>query len=73
MIINTENLRLRLIKSPDYVAIYGTEDNPYSNNYSLMSFDECQKVANHFDALSARMKDFADEIRDKASKLPHNP
>ena len=43
MIINTDLLKTR--KSGNFIAIYGTQENPFSANYDFMYRDEAEKTA----------------------------
>jgi IMP cyclohydrolase len=68
MIINTDKIRFR--KMTDYIAVYGTQDNPYSSDYDVLTADEAANMASSLDGIVDKLKDEAERLREM-SKMPN--
>jgi hypothetical protein len=69
MIINTEMIRVRKLDSREYLAIYGTQDNPYSRDYNLMDKTECKKMAVMVADLAGRLNEMVATMTEAAESL----
>ena len=67
MIINTDLLKTR--KSGNFIAIYGTQENPFSANYDFMYRDEAEKTATALRKIAEDIRAEADRLEDFASSL----
>jgi len=73
MIINTDKLKYRMLSSGEYIAVYGTQDNPYSSDYDLLTKDEAINTASTLDSISEKIKDEAENLRSLIGKLAESP
>lgn len=73
MIINTEKLRYRRLNNRKYIAVYGTQDNPYSSDYDLMDACEANNAASNLDSISDKLKDEAERLRSMAGEMAEAP
>lgn len=67
MIINTDLLKTR--KSGQFIAIYGTQENPFSTNYDFLYKDEAEKTATALRKIAEDINAEADGLADLASSL----
>lgn len=52
----------------DYVALYGTQENPYSSNYDVLTPIEAVDVASLLEGIADRIKDEAQRLKEIAHK-----
>ena len=64
MIINTDKLRYRMLTDGRYIAVYGTQDNPYSSDYGLLTKAEAENAASTLDSIAEKIKDEAERLRE---------
>ena len=64
MIINTDKLRYRVLMGGRYIAVYGTQDNPYSSDYGLLTKAEAENAASTLDSIAEKKKDEAQRLRE---------
>lgn len=67
MILNTDLLKTR--KSGNFIAIYGTQENPFSTNCDFMYRDEAEKMATALRKIADDINAEADRLADAASSL----
>jgi hypothetical protein len=65
MILNTEKIKVRLTLARDYIAVYGTQDNPFSSNYDFMDEQEAAELSLELE----RAGDVIRKIRDELDSL----
>jgi hypothetical protein len=70
MIINTDLLKTR--KEGTYVAIYGTQENPFSGNYDLLYRDEAENMADALRKIAADIADEAARLTAIAASMEHD-
>lgn len=63
MIINTDKIKFRTLTDRGYIAVYGTQDNPYSSDYDLLTPDEARNMASCLDGIVDKLKDEAERLR----------
>lgn len=61
MILNTDSLRVRLNLS-GYIAIYGTQDHPYSQNYDLLDANEAERMVAELKVASETIGQFSEML-----------
>lgn len=69
MIINTETIRARLLTNTQYLAIYGTQVDPWSTNYDFADKEESKELAAQLLAIAQNLSDLSAEISDKSERL----
>lgn len=74
MIINTEKIKFRplAVGSGNYIAIYGTQENPFSSNYDLMDLNEAFEMAKKLEEISLALLESAEMIRENLEKKHHD-
>jgi hypothetical protein len=69
MIINTDLLKTR--KSGNFIAIYGTQENPFSKNYDFMFRDEAERMATTLRKIAEDINSTASQLEAQAATLTH--
>jgi hypothetical protein len=67
MILNTDLLKTR--KSGNFIAIYGTQENPFSTNYDFMYHDEAVKMATALQKIAQDISETAARLEAQAQSL----
>ena len=62
-------IRVRKLVNREYLAIYGTQDNPYSRDYNLMDKNECEKMAVMVADLAGRLNEMVATMTEAAKSL----
>ena len=68
MIINTDLLKTR--NCGQYIAIYGTQENPFSKNYDFMYKDEAMQTAQALLKIAEGINSEAMRLLESAEKMP---
>ncbi len=67
MIINTDLLSVR--RSGKFIAIYGTQDDPFSKNYDFLYREEAKKTADALLKISEDIKEVSDQLNQHAESI----
>jgi hypothetical protein len=69
MILNTDLLKIR--KSGNFIAIYGTQENPFSKNYDFMYRTEAEEMATALRKIAEDINSTASQLEAQAATLTH--